>query len=384
MRKVLNYLMGGCLLAAACTPSQKPEITGELTGLNTDTLLVRSFPFGARDVSQMKMDTIVAKDGKFTLSMTDSVPRLVNIYQKPSMTPNPDGSMPAMSMAAVGFMLVPQNPLTVTGTIEDYTLGGSPVYEDYAGVEAQTKVFSAKVDSIMKICQEMSQNKVSRDSIAAVYEQIGTIGEEMNQVKIDYIKQHPDKDASLLLLSELQTEEMGELIDLISEPVRTGALSSVYTVLKEQHDKAMAREKAKELVKDGAQAPDFTLKDINGKDFTLSSLKGKYVVLDFWGSWCGWCIKGMPDMKKAYAKYKNKMEIVGIDCNDTEEKWKAAVKEHELPWTHVRNDEATDVSVMYAIQGYPTKVIIDKEGKIVKTVIGEDPAFYTFLDKLLK
>lgn len=66
-------------------------------------------------------------------------------------------------------------------------------------------------------------------------------------------------------------------------------------------------------------APDFTLKDIQGNDFSLSSAKGKYVILDFWGSWCGWCIKGLPDMKKAYRKYKHKVVFVGIDCNDTEE-----------------------------------------------------------------
>ena len=50
-------------------------------------------------------------------------------------------------------------------------------------------------------------------------------------------------------------------------------------------------------------APDFTLNDINGKPLALSSLRGKYVVIDFWGSWCGWCIKGIPKMKEYYAKY---------------------------------------------------------------------------------
>ena len=54
-------------------------------------------------------------------------------------------------------------------------------------------------------------------------------------------------------------------------------------------------------------APDFTLNDIDGNPLSLSSLRGKYVVLDFWGSWCVWCIKGMPEMKKYYAKYKDKL-----------------------------------------------------------------------------
>lgn len=135
-----------------------------------------------------------------------------------------------------------------------------------------------------------------------------------------------------------------------------------------------------------ALAPDFTLNDINGKPLTLSSLRGKIVVIDFWGSWCIWCIKGMPKMKEYYGKYKGKFEILGVDCNDPENRWKAAVAKLELPWLHVYNprNSADDVCAKYAIQGFPTKVIVGADGKIIKIVIGEDPQFYTFLDELLK
>ena len=131
-------------------------------------------------------------------------------------------------------------------------------------------------------------------------------------------------------------------------------------------------------------APDFELPDLQGNPLKLSSLRGKYVVLDFWGSWCIWCIRGIPHMKEAYRKYKDKMEILGIDCQDTEEKWKAAVEEHKLPWLQVRcpEDYLQTLGQQYRIQGFPTKVIIDPEGRLVKVVVGEDPAFYTFLDQL--
>ena len=135
---------------------------------------------------------------------------------------------------------------------------------------------------------------------------------------------------------------------------------------------------------DGAEAPDFTLNDINGKPLTLSSLRGKYVILDFWGSWCGWCIKGIPQMKEYYQKYAGKFEILGIDCNDPEEKWKAAVEKYELPWLHVYNTRDSKVLEQYQIEGFPTKIIVGPDGKIVKTIIGEDPAFYTFLDELFR
>ena len=137
-------------------------------------------------------------------------------------------------------------------------------------------------------------------------------------------------------------------------------------------------------IRAGVQAPDFTAKKVDGTTFTLSSLQGKYVVLDFWGSWCKWCIKGFPDMKEAYAKHKAKVEFVGIACRDTEEKWKAATAKYELPWISVLNPAANDLVRVYDVQGFPTKIVIDPQGKIVKIVLGEDPAFYDYLNTVLK
>ena len=133
-------------------------------------------------------------------------------------------------------------------------------------------------------------------------------------------------------------------------------------------------------------APDFELPDLQGNPLKLSSLRGKYVVLDFWGSWCVWCIRGIPAMKEAYTKHKDKMEILGIDCRDTEKKWRDAVAKHELPWLHVRcSDEyLPTLGQLYQIEGFPTKVVINPEGKIAKVVVGEDPEFYTYLDDLFK
>ena len=133
-------------------------------------------------------------------------------------------------------------------------------------------------------------------------------------------------------------------------------------------------------------APDFILNDINGNPMALSSLCGKWVVIDFWGSWCGWCIKGLPKMKEYYAKYGDKLEILGVDCKDTVEKWKAAVAKYEIPWMHVYWDmEKGDNPVeIYGVQGVPTKVVVNPEGKVAKIIVGEDPAFYEYLDEILK
>lgn len=140
------------------------------------------------------------------------------------------------------------------------------------------------------------------------------------------------------------------------------------------------------VAEDTDLAPDFELPNLQGATTKLSSLRGKYVVIDFWGSWCIWCIRGIPQMKTYYAKYKDKMEILGVDCRDTEDKWKAAVEEHQLPWLQVRcpNEQLQALAAQYNIEGFPTKVVVDPKGKIAKVVVGEDPEFYSYLDQLFK
>lgn len=129
---------------------------------------------------------------------------------------------------------------------------------------------------------------------------------------------------------------------------------------------------------------DFTLNDINGKSFSLSSLKGKYVIVDFWGSWCINCIKGFPKMKEYYAAHKDKLEIVSVDCNDTDARWKAAVAKHALPWLNVYNARgAGDITKKLGVAAFPTKIAVDPEGKVIGTFVGETDDIYTALDKAM-
>ena len=89
-------------------------------------------------------------------------------------------------------------------------------------------------------------------------------------------------------------------------------------------------------------------------------------------------------MKEYYKKYSDKLEILGVDCNDPEKKWKNAVKNLNLPWKHVYNPkDSYEILKKYQIQGFPTKILVDPEGKIAKTIVGEDPNFYQYLDQLL-
>ena len=254
----------------------------------------------------------------------------------------------------------------------------------YEEVLALCKPYREKMDSVTHTITAMqAAGTLSPDKLDSLRQLFLPVYEEMKGVKKDFLRRHADEDIAVYLLADLGRES-GDMLSLIGEKTRKGPLASLYQAMEEALARQKAVEEARKNMVEGAEAPDFTLKDLSGNDFSLSSLRGKYVVLDFWGSWCGWCIKGIPDMKKYYTKYKDRMEIVGVDCRDTEEKWKAAVEKYELPWLHVRNTDEADITVKYGIQGYPTKIVVDPEGRVAKIVVGEDPAFYKYLDELFK
>lgn len=89
-------------------------------------------------------------------------------------------------------------------------------------------------------------------------------------------------------------------------------------------------------------------------------------------------------MKAYYEKYKDKIEFVGIDCRDTEEEWREGVKKHELTWVNLYNGEDVGIVMAYGVQGYPTKIIIDPEGKVVQAFMGESRELYDKLDEMFK
>jgi thiol-disulfide isomerase/thioredoxin len=136
----------------------------------------------------------------------------------------------------------------------------------------------------------------------------------------------------------------------------------------------------------GAAVPigDFSGITAEGKSFNLASEKGKYVIIDFWGTWCGACIYGFPKMKEYYAKYKDKIEFVSIDCNDSEENWRLGVKKYSLLWPQLFNGQGEKNWMRkYFISHFPTKILLDKEGKIINIYTGEADDLYLKLDELL-
>lgn len=135
----------------------------------------------------------------------------------------------------------------------------------------------------------------------------------------------------------------------------------------------------------GKPVPFFSSVSANGQPFSLSDLKGKYVVLDFWGTWCTYCITDFPKMKEYYEKYKNKVEFISIACNDKESVWRNAVKKYNLPWVQILNSgQQDDLTKKFNILSFPTKILIDERSNLVQIFIGNSKGLYQKLDSILK
>jgi len=118
----------------------------------------------------------------------------------------------------------------------------------------------------------------------------------------------------------------------------------------------------------GQPAIDFTMTDIEGNPFTLSSLYGKYLLVDFWASWCGPCRRENPNVVEAYKKYNNKgFDILGVSFDQKKEKWVEAVKADNLTWHHVSDLKywGNEAGKLYGINSIPSNILLDPKGTII-------------------
>jgi len=137
----------------------------------------------------------------------------------------------------------------------------------------------------------------------------------------------------------------------------------------------------------GLQAPDFKQPDANGKIVSLSDFKGKYVLVDFWASWCTPCLKELDELKSVYAKYKDRnFTIVGVSLDKDKQKWLASIAHEQLPWVQLSDLKAenNEAAQTYKVLGIPANFLIDPSGKIIGVGYREgDSPGSKILDKTL-
>ena len=255
-----------------------------------------------------------------------------------------------------------------------YSMSGTPLIDGISEINEMTFPIEERQRQIMENAKDGEPNQDALQSLYSDYQQ---------KIK-EYITNNQNSPAVIVAILNLEGEDMIEAAENL--PVEAKS-SIVYPLLNRQvnyEKEYLAKEKKqKEMASGNITAPDFTLEDLEGKNVSLSDFRGKWVILDFWGSWCIWCIRGIPELKEAYEKYKDELVIVGVDCNESQEAWRAGVEKYQLPWVNVYCPEGNKLISEYGIQGYPTKAIISPEGKIANITTGHNPEFYNILAELI-
>ncbi len=378
MKKLLFAILGLVCLAACKSNSNEFKLTFTPNPEEKMTMLyiqrTDSTDYSKYDAIT---DSVALVDGKFVYTAELNEPSFAYILS--SIDGMPNFYMPVL--------MVPGEECVLTYEDEHYVYSGSSFYKEMGETDAALRPLNKEMNEFVKMANDRIE--AAGDSAQAVQmalmEEWEKKSNDMDSVKLAYLKENSKKAGVVAYM--IQNIDLEKVLENTDASVKNGVLKPFLDYYEDMINKQKEHEEklklAQENIQPGKPAPDFTLTDINGNGLSLSSLRGKYVVLDFWGSWCGWCIKGIPEMKEAYAKYAGKMEILGIDCNDSDEAWRKAVEEYEIPWLHVYNPKDSGLTETYAIEGYPTKIVVDPEGNIAKVVVGEDPAFYEYLDEIM-
>lgn len=225
-------------------------------------------------------------------------------------------------------------------------------------------------------------NEAAVDSFYELYDRLVKCMKKQN---LDYVSRHPGSELSAyLLLNYPDRDTFLYYYEGLDESVREG-------IWKDRLDKAEESARRMVLIRENAQklsagnvAPDFVLSDVDGNPVRLSDFADRYVVLDFWGTWCPWCVKGIPQMKQYWEKCRSKTAFIGIACRDKSEKVKEMVGREGIGWTNLMNGtDVNDISVLYGVSGYPTKIILAPGLVVMDRYLGETSEFYETLDTIM-
>jgi peroxiredoxin len=363
MRKLLLCLLGGSFLVS-CNQHPKGSdaknnkdtvfvLAGKITGIDTGNII-----FVHRENDEKVYDTAKIKGGVF--EWKGHLPEPMIAY-----TAFIDGKQDKrvdvlMENAKMSFV-------ANSDSVDKAVITGSGAQADYELFKKTVQPIDETLEAITTAYRNTEDKKVA-DSLDKEYEKYDSI----KQAAVPgFVKEHAKSFAAPFLINRT----------LLIQP-KPEILEQVYNVL----DSAVKQSRYAKVIYDvleaakktaiGQIAPDFTMNDVDGKPVTLSSLRGKYLLVDFWASWCGPCRRENPNVVKVYAKHhSSKFDILGVSLDSKQEEWKEAIKKDKLTWLHVSDLKGwgNAASKIYGIRAIPANVLLDKDGKIIaRNIMGEE------------
>jgi len=385
MTNILRAAGLGCLLLSAilCRAQQGTyRIHGTVEGLDSRMMYLMiqdpDAPGGYR------RDSIPVQDGRFHHAGS------IKAFTYVTLSPNVErvvkrvgrGYYPVKS-SLFQLFLFPGADVTLQGRITDMVdayPAGDPANHDLASL---TRSINDLVNRSVNISVRIGNKEVTdSNAIARLKDSAAGLDARVTQLKKAFLEAHPGSPAAAWLLSDMMIRMQVQPDDAVTAFRRLDAALAPNPYYIEVSGRVAGIEKTRP----GKPAPDIVSRNTPDSSlFSLAALRGKFVVLDFWGTWCGPCIAGMPRMKEILDKHRGRMEIVGIaQESDGGGRWRKFLRDKpEYGWHHVLNVKSDDIIVKYSVAGYPTKIILDTEGRILSRYVGEDDGFYTELERRL-